>query len=80
MIGRLPESWIPPEHLLDLRSQVRLRHTLVDQRGEWQQRIRAVLYHHGLAHRRELHLLSSEGRAWLEQVELPDAARLSGIS
>jgi len=75
MIGRLPESWIPPEHLLDLRSKVRLRHTLVDQRGEWQQRIRAVLYHHGLPHRRELDLLSNEGRAWLEQVELPDAAR-----
>jgi len=75
MIGRLPESWIPPDHLLDLRAKVRLRHTLVDQRGEWQQRIRAVLYHHGLAHRRELHLLSGEGQAWLEQVELSDAAR-----
>ena len=25
---------IPPEHLLDLRARVRLRHTLVDQRGE----------------------------------------------
>ena len=46
MVGRLPESWIAPEHLLDLRAQVRLRHTLVDQRGEWQQRY-AVLYHHG---------------------------------
>jgi transposase len=33
MIGRLPESWIPPDHLLDLRAQVRLRHTLVDQRA-----------------------------------------------
>jgi transposase len=75
MIGRLPESWIPPDHLLDLRSKVRLRHTLVDQRGEWQQRIRAVLYHHGLPHRRKLHLLSGEGRAWLQDVELPDAAR-----
>ena len=75
MIGRLPESWVPPDHLLDLRSKVRLRHTLVDQRGEWQQRIRAVLYHHGLPHRSELHLLSGEGRAWLEQVEIPDAAR-----
>src|ERR687886_1861956 len=39
MIGRLPESWIPPEHLIDLRARVRLRHTLVDQRREWQQRI-----------------------------------------
>src|SRR3954452_8553384 len=25
MIGRLPESWIPPEHLLDLRARVRRR-------------------------------------------------------
>ena len=41
MAGRLPESWIPPEHILDLRSRVRLRHTLVDQRGEWQQRMQA---------------------------------------
>jgi transposase len=54
---------------------VRLRHTLVDQRGGWQQRIRAVLYHHGLPHRSELHLLSGEGRAWLERVDVPDAAR-----
>jgi len=75
LIGRLPESWIAPDHLLDLRSKVRLRHTLVDQRGEWQQRIRAVLYHHGLPNRRELDLLTSEGRGWLEGVEIPDAAR-----
>jgi transposase len=75
LIGRLPESWVAPDHLLDLRSRVRLRHTLVDQRGEWQQRIRAVLYHHGLPHRRELYLLSGDGRAWLDQVEVPDAAR-----
>src|SRR5205807_5065476 len=47
MVGRLPESWIPPDHLLDLRARVRLRHTLSEQRGEWQQRIQAVLYHHG---------------------------------
>jgi transposase len=39
MVGRLPESWIPPEHLLELRARVRLRHTLVDQRREWRQRI-----------------------------------------
>jgi transposase len=44
MVGRLPESWIPSEHLLDLRARVRLRHTLVDQRREWQQRMQSVLY------------------------------------
>ena len=48
MAGRLPESWIPPEHLLELRARVRLRHTLVDERREWQQRMQSVLYHHGV--------------------------------
>ena len=32
LIGRLPESWIPPAHLLDLRARVRTRHTLSHQR------------------------------------------------
>src|SRR6266508_6774461 len=63
MVGRLPESWIPPEHLLDLRARVRLRHTLVDQRREWQQRIQATLYHHGVPPR--AYLLGAEARAWL---------------
>jgi transposase len=73
MIGRLPESWIPPDHLLDLRAKVRLRHTLVDQRGEWQQRIQAVLYHHGFPQRHGL--LTAENRAWLERLKLPASAR-----
>jgi transposase len=73
MIGRLPESWIPPDHLLDLRAKVRMRHTLVDQRGEWQQRIQATLYHHGFPQRNGL--LTGENRAWLEGLVLPDSAR-----
>src|ERR687887_1822435 len=73
MIGRLPESWIAPEHILDLRARVRLRHTLSAQRGEWQQRIQAVLYHHGLPQRRDL--LTRENRSWVEQTALPDTAR-----
>lgn len=73
MVGRLPESWIPPEHLLDLRARVRLRHTLVDQRREWQQRMQAVLYHHGAPARSGL--MSAESRAWLAGLTLPPAAR-----
>jgi transposase len=73
MAGRLPESWIPPDHILDLRARVRLRHTLVDQRGEWQQRIQAVLYHHGCPQRRNL--MTGEGRAWLAAQRLPVTAR-----
>jgi transposase len=72
-IGRLPESWIPPDHLLDLRAQVRLRHTLSHQRGEWQQRIQAVLYHHGCPQRGEL--LTLNGRTWLAAQPLSGAAR-----
>jgi transposase len=45
---RLPQSWIAPEHILELRALVRLRKTLVDQRTEWLQRIHAVLFHHGV--------------------------------
>src|SRR3954468_23942692 len=71
--GRLPESWIPPQHLLDLRARVRLRHTLVDERREWQQRIQAVLYHHGVPPRSWL--LGAESRAWLVSLQLPPAAR-----
>jgi transposase len=74
MIGRLPECWIAPEHLLDLRARVRLRHTLVDQRGEWQQRIHAVLYHHGSPPHRD-GLLTGEGRVWLQNVALSAVAR-----
>jgi transposase len=48
MVSRLPESWIAPDHILDLRARVRLRHTVSAQRCEWQQRIQAVLYHHGV--------------------------------
>ena len=73
MLKRLPESWIPPEHILDLRARVRLRHTLSEQRGEWQQRIQATLYHHGCPQRRQL--MTGDGRDWLAAQPLPAAAR-----
>src|ERR1017187_2172209 len=73
MAGRVPECWIAPDHLLDLRARVRLRHSLVDERGEWQQRMQAVLYHHGLAKRARL--LTRANRAWVEQLGLTGAAR-----
>jgi transposase len=73
MIKRLPESWIPPDHILDLRARVRLRHTLSEQRSEWQQRIQATLYHHGCPQRRAL--MVGDGREWLAAHPLPHAAR-----
>jgi transposase len=59
--------------LLDLRARVRLRHTLSEQRSEWQQRIQATLYHHGCPERRGL--MVGDGREWLAAQSLPAAAR-----
>ena len=73
LAGRLPESWIPPDHILDLRAQVRLRHSLIEQHTEWHQRIQAVLYHHGYPQRRQL--MKGDGRDWLQTLALPEAAR-----
>ena len=42
-------------------------------RREWQQRMQAVLYHHGVPSRSWL--ISAESRAWLGELELPAAAR-----
>jgi transposase len=46
--GDLPESWIPPECVLEWRERVRLYKSLVDQRTQWIQRIHAELFQHGL--------------------------------
>jgi transposase len=71
--GTLPESWMPPAHIADARTQVRLRRALVGERTGWYQRIHAVLFHHGLPDRSGL--LTADGRAWLARVELPPVAR-----
>lgn len=45
--GRLPESWIPPGHVLEERARVRLYVALSNERKAWLQRIHATLFHHG---------------------------------
>jgi len=74
--GRLPESWLPPAHVREWRTRTRLRKTLVDERTQWLQRIRATLFHHGVSVAEvPERLLSRDGRAFLEQLALPAAAR-----
>jgi transposase len=72
--GRLPESWIPPEHVRQWRSRARLRHTLIGERTQWMQRTQATLFHHGVAGSPE-RLRTAEGRAFLERQPLPADAR-----
>ena len=45
--GRFPESWIPPSHVVEVRTLGRLYCALMDQRRAWQQRIHAQLFHQG---------------------------------
>ena len=47
--GTLPESWIPPELVLEWRELVRLHRRLIDHRTQWAQRIHAECYQHGVA-------------------------------
>jgi transposase len=71
--GRLPESWIPPAHILELRALVRLRKTLLDQRIEWQQRLQAQLFHQGVVP--GLHLCNPEDRRRLAGMQMSPAGR-----
>lgn len=47
--GELPESWIAPDVVLEMREGVRVYKTLIDQRTKWTQRIHAELFQHGVA-------------------------------
>jgi transposase len=71
--GRLPESWIPPAHVLEVRTLGRTYVDLMDERRAWQQRIHAQLFHQGVPPAGGL--LTRAGRAALARVELSPAGR-----
>jgi transposase len=72
--GRLPESWIPPAHVLEARTQVRCYKALLDEHTAWLQRVHATLFHHGVPAQRDL--LAPQRRQRLEQgAGLSPAAR-----
>ena len=71
--GRLPESAIPPTHVLELRTLGRLYCALMDERRAWQQRIHAQLFHQGCPPIRAL--LSQLGRDGVATAELSPAGR-----
>jgi transposase len=70
---RLPESWIPPTQVLEVRTLGRLYVALMDERRAWQQRIHAQLFHQGVPPIKGL--LSVDGRAALAAVQLSPVGR-----
>jgi transposase len=73
LAGRLPESWIPPAHMLELRTLVRTRKALLDERTGWQQRLQAQLFHQGVPP--GIKLRTTGGRAALAGARLSPAGR-----
>src|SRR4051812_34525265 len=45
--GRLPEAWIPPEQVLEMRARLQLFRDLREEHTAWVQRVHAVLLHQG---------------------------------
>jgi transposase len=74
VIERLPESWVPPKHIQQIRTLMRMRHGMVEERSAHLQRIHAQLFHNGCP-RQEKELLCAEGRERLRGLDLPGAAR-----
>src|SRR5437763_4638481 len=71
--GLLPEAWIAPPPVRQLRALLRHRAQLVRLRTLLRNRIHAVLADHG--HGRPAGCWSGPGRAWLASLELPAVSR-----
>jgi transposase len=73
LAGELPESWLPPAHIIELRTRVRLRKRLIEERTAWQQRLQAQLFQQGCP--AGLRPRTLAGRDALARLELSPAGR-----
>jgi transposase len=72
--GLLPEAYIAPRELRDVRELLRHRVTLVAMRSAIKNRVHAILARHGVTHQ-HADLFGKAGRQFLAEVELRQAAR-----
>ena len=71
--GRLPESWIPPGHVIEIRVLGRLYERMLSDRREWIQRIHAQLFQQGTPP--VAGLTTEAGHRQLVEVSLSPAGR-----
>jgi len=71
----LPEAYVAPRELRDLRDLLRQRVALTQMRTALKNRVHALLARHGLHHGQSKLFDSKAGRAFLEQAELREPAR-----
>jgi transposase len=72
--GLLPEAYIAPRELRDVRELLRHRVTLVAMRSAIKNRVHAILARHGVTHQ-HADLFGKAGRQFLAEVELRQAPR-----
>lgn len=72
-VGYLPRVWLAPEETRELRRLIRYRQSLVNQRRNARQRIRALLREHRL--RVDWRAWSKPWMCWVKGVELPEQSR-----
>ncbi len=72
--GRIPESWIPPDHVTEVRLLGRLYERMMADRREWIQRIRAQLFQQGTPPVVD-GLITQAGHQQLKVVSLSPAGR-----
>src|SRR4051794_115949 len=77
--GRLPESWIPPAQVLEMRARLQLFKDLREQHTAWVQRIHAILLHHG-APAVTGGLLGADNRRRLEAADQLSAAGREAVA
>lgn len=70
--GRVPESWIPPQEILEARALIRLYLDLLEERGAWVERVDAALFHQGVP---VTSVVTAAGRAKLANAELTAQGR-----
>jgi transposase len=71
----LPEAYVAPRELRDLRDLLRQRVALTQMRTALKNRVHALLARHGLQHGQSKLFGTKTGEAFLEQVELREPAR-----
>ena len=74
--GRIPESWIPPQPVLEARALVRLYKDLLDERTGWLQRVHASMFQMGVPEL-DVSTMSVAGRDRITAAELSAATRIA---
>jgi len=70
----LPQCWLPPADIQQLRDLTRLRLALARDRMRWAQRLHALLVHEGFPCARG-RLITQDGQRWAATLPLPVATR-----